>query len=219
MSIGLLGRKIGMTRVYDESGRAIPVTVIEAGSNSVLQVKTTETDGYAAVQVGFDDQKEHRVNAPQLGHFAKAGSTPKKFIREFRCESDAEATGEINVSLSCFQKGQYVDVIGKSKGKGFAGAMKKHNFHGQEQAHGSMMHRRTGAVAAGSTPGRVFKNQGMPGHLGDERITVQNLKIVQVREDDGVLLISGAVPGAKGSYVVIRPAKKKPATVDGGNEQ
>ncbi len=216
MSIGLLGRKIGMTRIYDETGKAIPVTVIEAGGNAVLQVKTTETDGYAAVQIGFDDQKEHRVTAPLLGHFKKAGSRPKKFIREFRCESDAEATGDVNLSLSRFQQGQYVDIIGQSKGKGFAGVMKKHNFHGQEAAHGSMMHRRTGAVAAGSTPGRVFKNQGMPGHLGNERVTVQNLKIVQVREEDGVLLVSGAVPGAKGSYVVVRPAKKKPATVNGG---
>lgn len=218
MSIGLLGRKVGMTRVYDETGKAVPVTVIEAGGNTVLQVKKTQTDGYAAVQVGFDDQKEQRVTLPQLGHFKKAGSTPKRLVREFRCASDDEVSANVDVSLKRFQQGQYVDVIGQSKGKGFAGAMKKHNFHGQEAEHGSMMHRRTGAVGAGSTPGRVFKNQGMPGHLGDERVTVQNLRIVQVREEDGVLLVSGAVPGAKGSYVVLRPSKKKSAPVNGGKE-
>ncbi len=218
MSIGLLGRKIGMTRIYDEQGKAVPVTVIEADGNTLLQVKKSETDGYSAIQVGFDEQKESRVNGPQTGHFQKAGAKPQKFIKEFRCDSDEEVSGDISLALSRFQQGQFVDVIGKSKGKGFQGVMRRHNFHGQEQEHGSMTHRRPGAVGQGATPARIWKNQKMPGHQGDERITVQNLKIVQVREEDGVLLISGAIPGAKGSYVVVRPAKKKPAPENGGSE-
>jgi large subunit ribosomal protein L3 len=208
MSIGLLGKKLGMTRVYDDKGVSIPVTVIAAAGNKVLQVKTAETDGYTSVQVGFDDQKLSRVGKAQVGHFAKTSSAPKRFIREFR-NGAAEAGTELPVGT--FEVGQYVDVIGQSKGKGFQGAMKRHNFQGQPASHGSMMHRRTGAIGNRSTPGRVWKNMGMPGHMGDERVTVQNLKIVQVREEDGVLLVSGAIPGAKGTYVVVRPAKKKPA--------
>lgn len=208
MSIGLLGKKIGMTRVYDDKGVSTPVTVIAAAGNRVLQVKTAETDGYTAVQVGFDDQKASRVSKAQTGHFAKTSSTPKRFIREFRGGA-AEAGADL--ALGTFEVGQFVDVIGQSKGKGFQGAMKKHNYQGQPASHGSMMHRRTGAIGNRSTPGRVWKNMGMPGHMGDERVTVQNLQIVQVREEDGVLLVSGAVPGAKGTYVVVRPAKKKPA--------
>lgn len=206
MSLGLLGKKIGMTRVYDDKGVSTPVTVIAAAGNKVLQVKTVETDGYAAVQVGFDDQKPGRVGKAQTGHFAKASSVPKKFIREFR---GASAEAGADLSITSFEAGQFVDVIGRSKGKGFQGVMRKHNFHGQPASHGSMMHRRTGAIGNRSTPGRVWKNVGMPGHMGDERVTVQNLRIVQVREDDGVLLVSGAIPGAKGTHVVVRPAKKK----------
>jgi large subunit ribosomal protein L3 len=207
MSIGLLGKKLGMTRVYNDKGVSTPVTVIAAAGNKVLQVKTSETDGYAAVQVGFDDQKPSRVGKAQAGHFAKTSATPKRFIREFRGGS-AEAGTDLPVGT--FEVGQFVDVIGQSKGKGFQGAMKKHNYQGQPASHGSMMHRRTGAIGNRSTPGRVWKNMGMPGHMGDERVTVQNLQIVQVREEDGILLVSGAVPGAKGTYVVVRPAKKKP---------
>jgi len=208
MSLGLLGKKLGMTRVYDDKGVSTPVTVIAAAGNKVLQVKTPDTDGYTAVQVGFDDQKPSRVSKAQAAHFAKASSTPKKFVREFR---GASAEAGADLSLATFEVGQFVDVIGQSKGKGFAGAMKKHNYQGQPASHGSMMHRRTGAIGNRSTPGRVWKNMGMPGHMGDERVTVQNLQVVQVREDDGVLLVSGAVPGAKGTYVVVRPSKKKAA--------
>lgn len=218
MSIGLLGRKLGMTRVYDEAGRSIPVTVIEAAGNALLQVKTTESDGYPAVQVGFGEQKESRVNAPDAGHFRRAGVTPRRFIREFRCQSDDEVTGEINLAVTRFQAGQFVDVIGHSKGKGFQGVVRRHNFAGQEAEHGSMTHRRPGAVGQGATPARIWKNQKMPGHMGDERVTVQNLRIVQVREEDGVLLVSGAVPGAKGGHVIIRPAKKKPETANGAEK-
>jgi large subunit ribosomal protein L3 len=208
MSIGLLGKKIGMTRVYDEKGRITAATVIEAGGNRILQVKSAETDGYNAIQVGFGDQKPQRVSKAQTGHFAKSSSTPKKFIREFRLKDGESAPESVDIALSVFAVGQYVDVIGTSKGKGFAGVMKKHNFAGQPASHGSMMHRRNGAIGNRSTPGRVFKNMGMPGHLGDERITVQNLRIVQVREEDGVILVSGPVPGANGTNVIVRPSIK-----------
>jgi large subunit ribosomal protein L3 len=206
MSIGLLGKKLGMTRVYDDKGVSTPVTVIAAAGNKVLQVKTAESDGYVAVQVGFDDQKPSRVPQAQAGHFAKTSATPKRFIREFRNGVSEAGT---DLSVTTFEVGQFVDVIGQSKGKGFQGAMKRHNYQGQPMSHGSMMHRRTGAIGNRSTPGRVWKNMGMPGHMGDERVTVQNLQIVQVREEDGIILVSGAIPGAKGTYVVVRPAKKK----------
>lgn len=212
MSIGLLGKKIGMTRVYDDNGVAIPVTVIAAGGNRVLQVKTADgKDGYNAVQVGFDDQKEQRVTKAQLGHFKKSGSDAKRFIREFRLDEGETVPENGDLPVTTFEVGQFVDVIGRSKGKGFQGVMKKHGMHGQPASHGSMMHRRNGAIGNRSTPGRVWKNMGMPGHMGDERITVQNLKIVQVREEDNVILVSGAIPGANGTYVVVRPAKKRKA--------
>jgi len=209
MSIGLLGQKIGMTSVYDANGRLHPVTVIAAGDNVLLRRVTNENDGYSAVQVGFDTQKESRVTKQLLGEFKKAGAEPKRFVREFRLDVDAPE-GEINLNVTQFQPGDYVDVIGRSKGKGFQGVMKKHNFDGQGAAHGSKTHRRNGAVGNRSTPGRIWKNMGMPGHLGDERVTVQNLQVMQVREAEKVILISGAVPGSNGSYVVVRPAIKKP---------
>jgi large subunit ribosomal protein L3 len=201
-----------MTRVYDEAGTITPVTVILAEPNAVLQVKTLDNDGYSAVQVGVFDQKEHRVTKPQLGHFKAAGSTPKRFIREFDLNGVDGAKEEAkigeSITVNRFKPGQLVDVIGVSKGKGFQGPMKKHNFHGQGAAHGSKTHRRNGAIGCRSTPGRIYKNHGMAGHMGDERVTVQNLRVVQVREADHVLLVSGAVPGATGSFVVVRTAIK-----------
>lgn len=211
MSIGLLGKKIGMTRVYDEKGVITTATVIEAAGNRILQVKTKEKDGYEAIQVGFGDQKAQRVSKAQTGHFAKSSSTPKKFIREFRLAEGETAPESVDLPVTSFEVGQYVDVIGQSKGKGFQGVVKRFHFAGQPQTHGSMMHRRNGAIGNRSTPGRVWKNMGMPGHMGDERITVQNLKIVQVREEDGIILVSGAIPGAKGTNVIVRPAIKKKA--------
>lgn len=210
MRIGLLGKKIGMTRVYDERGQATAVTVIEAGGNTKIQVKTVENDGYSAVQVGFDTQKESRVNSAELGHFKKNGSEAKKVMREFRLKDSETVGDDLNLKVTLFQPGQLVDVIGQSKGKGFQGVLRKHNMHGQPETHGSTMHRRNGAIGNRSTPGRVWKNMGMPGHMGDERITVQNLRILQVRENENVLLVTGAVPGANGSYVIVRPAIKHP---------
>jgi len=205
MKVGLLGKKLGMTRVYDEKGRSTAVTVILAGGNEVLQTKTVERDGYSAVQVGFEDQKPQRVRKSQLGQFTKAGVGAKKKVGEFRIPSNL---GDIDLSVSQFAVGDRVDVIGQSKGKGFQGIVRKHHAAGQPQSHGSMMHRRPGAIGMRSTPGRIWKNQSMPGHMGDKRVTVQNLTVVQVRGEDGVVLVSGAVPGSIGSYVVVRPAKK-----------
>lgn len=209
MSLGLLGKKLGMTRIFDkEAGSSIPVTVIDVSGNTILQVKTPETDGYTAVQVGFDDQKEFRVNKPDLARFKKAGSTPKRRVQEFRFENGTEAPAT-HPGLATFEAGQYVDVVGNTIGRGFQGAVKRHNFGGLKMTHGHMMHRRTGAIAAGSTPGRVWKNQKMPGHMGTTKSTVQNLKVIAVREEDGVILVSGSVPGAKGAYLTIRAAKKR----------
>ncbi len=201
-----------MTSVYDAKGRLHPVTVVAAGDNVLLRRLTHQNDGYSAVQVAFGAQKESRVIKSLLGEFKKAGVGPKKFVREFRLKSDLPED-EINLNVTQFQPGDYVDVIGRSKGKGFQGVMKKHNFHGQGAAHGSKTHRRIGAVGNRSTPGRIWKNQGMPGHLGSERVTVQNLQILQVREAEKLILVSGAVPGPNGGYVIVRPAIKHPERV------
>jgi large subunit ribosomal protein L3 len=209
MSIGLLGQKIGMTSVYDAKGRLCPVTVIAAGDNVLLRRLTEDNEGYSAVQVGFAAQKESRVTKALIGEFRKAGTEPLRFVREFRLRKDLPE-GDVNLSVTQFQAGDFVDVIGRSKGKGFQGVMKKHNFSGQGAAHGSKTHRRIGAVGNRSTPGRIWKNQGMPGHMGDRRVTVQNLQVMQVREAEKIILISGAVPGPNGSYVIVRPAIKHP---------
>jgi large subunit ribosomal protein L3 len=211
MSIGILGKKVGMTRVYDDKGRSTPATVIEAGGNRILQAKTVEKDGYASVQVGYGEQKPQRVPKAQAGHFAKSSSSPKRFIREFRLEAGEAVPESADVAVTIFETGQFVDVIGQSKGKGFQGTIKKHNFDGQPMTHGSTMHRRNGAIGNRSTPGRVWKNMGMPGHMGDEQVTLQNLRVLQVRGEEGVLVVSGAVPGARGSLVIVRPAIKKKA--------
>lgn len=212
MKIGLLGKKLGMTRVYDAKGRVTAVTVIEAGGNTVVQSKTVEKEGYAAIQVGYDDQKPQRLSKPALGHFKKAGVGAKKVLKEFRSKGDGSEFAGVDLSVSQFAVGDTVDVIGRSKGKGFQGIVRKHGAAGQPQTHGSMMHRRTGAIGMRSTPGRIWKNQSMPGHMGDERKTVQNLRVVQVRQEENVILVAGAVPGPTGSYVVVRPAKKAKAT-------
>lgn len=208
--IGLIGKKVGMTRIFDEDGKAIAVTVIDVSNNEFVQQKSTDSDGYTAVQVSYDDQKEQRLTSAQLGHAKKYGSKPKRRTQEFRLESDEQLPGENeHPGLDIFEEGQMVDVIGTSKGKGFQGVMKRFNFHGQPQSHGHMMHRRPGGVGAGTTPGRIWKNTEMPGRHGNYRRTIQNLTVVQKREEDNVILVSGAVPGAKGGYVVIRPAVKQ----------
>ena len=211
MSIGLIGKKLGMTRIFQEDGTAVAVTVIDVSDNTFLQKKIAEKDGYSAVQVGFDDQKDQRLNRPANGHFKANGSTPKRRVREFRVEGD-EALPEVDhPGVELFEEGQWVDVIGTSKGKGFQGVMKRYNFSGQPETHGHMMHRRPGGIGAGTDPGKVSKGKKMPGRHGNYRKTVQNLRVIQARKEDNVLLISGAVPGAKNGYVIIRPATKHAA--------
>jgi large subunit ribosomal protein L3 len=213
MSSGILGKKIGMTRVYDQNGIVTAVTIIEAQPNVVTQVKTQEKDGYSAVQIGTVDTKESRLAKPQAGHFKKAGVAPKAVLKEFSANGGDYKVGDA-ITVEKFEAGQIVDVIGVSKGRGFQGVVRRYGFAGQPETHGSMMHRRPGSIGCRSTPGRVFKNKKMPGHMGDEQITVQNLRVVQVRTDDNLLLIKGAIPGSNGSYVVVRQAikaKKKAA--------
>lgn len=212
MSLGLLGKKIGMTRVYNDKGEIIPVTVVDVSDNDVIQVKSPETDGYAAVQVGFVNGKEKHLSKAMQGHFKKNGTPLKRRVREFRL-ADGEQAPAAGSALSpdLFKKGQFVDVIGLTKGRGFQGVVKRYDFAGQPASHGSMMHRRTGSIGCRLTPGRVWKNQKMPGHMGQRQRTVQNLEVIETRLEDKLILIRGSFPGAKGDIVVIRPAKKKPA--------
>lgn len=212
MSLGLIGKKLGMTQVYNEKGDAVSVTVVSVQGNAIVQVKTAAgKEGYSAVQIGFEDQKEQRLNKPLQGHFKKAGVSAKRILREFRIEGDEQLpAADAALSANLFTSGQFVDVIGTTRGKGFQGAVKRHGFSGQMQSHGHMMHRRTGSIGCRSTPGLVWKNQKMPGHDGQVRRTTQNLVVVQSRPEEGLLLIKGSIPGSKGSIVIVRPAKKKP---------
>jgi len=213
MSIGLIGKKVGMTRVFDEDGEAVAVTVIDVSDNEFLQKKTSERDGYTAVQVAYDDQKESRLNRAEEGHVKAHGGSPKKKVLEFRLDGDEHLPEIDHPGIDLFDEGQWVDVIGTSKGKGFQGVMKRYHFSGQPASHGHMTHRRPGGVGSGTDPGRIWKNKKMPGRHGNYRKTIQNLRIVQKRPEDNVLLVSGAVPGSKGGYVVIRPAKKRDGPV------
>lgn len=211
MSLGLIGKKVGMTRIYINDGEAVPVTVIQVAGNEVVQLKRKEKDGYSAVQLGFNEKKESRVTKPMLGHFKKHNVTPKYKLLEFRLPEELLPEAGAKFGPELFEKGSFVDVIGTTKGKGFQGVVKRYRFRGQPASHGSMMHRRPGSIGCRSTPGLVWKNQKMPGHMGDVRRTTQNLEVIQSRHEDGVLLIKGCIPGANNSYVIVRPAKKKTA--------
>ncbi len=208
MTIGVIGRKCGMTRIFTEEGISIPVTVIEVEPNRVTQFKSEETDGYRAVQVTVGERRTSRVSKPQAGHFAKAKVAAGRGVLEFRLEDgEYQAGDELKVDL--FEAGQMVDVTGQSKGKGFAGTIKRWNFRGQDNTHGnSVSHRVPGSIGQCQTPGRVFKGKKMSGHLGAERVTVQSLQIVRVDVERNLLLVKGAVPGATGSDVIVRPAVK-----------
>jgi large subunit ribosomal protein L3 len=207
MTKGILGRKIGMTQVFAENGDVIPVTVVEAGGNVVLQKKTTDSDGYEAIQVGFADKKESRSNKPEKGHAAKAEANPKRYIKEFRdVETSSYEVGQ-EVKVDIFAEGDIVDVTGTSKGKGFQGAIKRHNQSRGPMSHGSRYHRRPGSMGP-VDPNRVFKGKLLPGRMGGEQITVQNLEIVKVDVERNLLLVKGNVPGAKKSYVTIKSAVK-----------
>jgi large subunit ribosomal protein L3 len=206
--LGLLGKKLGQTSVYDANGVLTPVTVVLAGPNRVIQTKTVDSDGYNSVQLGFDDQKEHRLTKPLLGHFKKHGATPTKRVGEFRDFDIAVKPGDV-VTVDIFAQGDFVDAIGVTKGRGFEGVMKRHNFRGGDASHGAKgWRRRSGAIGQRLFPGTVMRGMKMPGHMGQVRRTAQNLQVIQVRASDHLLLIKGAIPGSNNDYVIIRESKK-----------
>ena len=217
--LGLLGRKVGMMRIFTDDGDAVPVTVLDVSNNRVTQVKTVENDGYSAIQVAFGERKASRVNKPEAGHLAKAGVGAGELLQEFRVPADVAAEyqpgGTLPVSL--FAAGQKVDVQGTSIGKGYAGTIKRHHFAGQDRSHGnSVSHRAPGSIGQRQTPGRVFPGKRMTGHLGDVTVTTQNLDVIRIDEARQLLLIKGAIPGSKGGFVTVRPAvKAKPQAAEG----
>ena len=204
----ILGKKIGMTQIFAESGEVIPVTVIEAGPEVVTQVKTVENDGYSAIQVGFGDIREKLVNKPKKGHFAKAGVSAKRFVKEFRFEDAESYTLGQEIKADIFAAGDKIDATAKSKGKGFQGAIKRHGQSRGPMAHGSKYHRHAGSNGSATTPGRVFKGKHMPGHMGAVKVTVQNLEVVRVDADQNLILVKGSVPGPKKSLVMLKESVK-----------
>ena len=208
MKKGLIGKKLGMTQIFDEKGLVIPVTVIEAGPCVVAQVKTSETDGYNAIQLGFGEVKAKHINKPEMGHFAKSKLEPKKHLREFRLDDIFSYKVGDEVKADIFTAGEKVDIQGTSKGKGFQGVIKRHGQSRGPMGHGSMYHRRPGSMGATSTPGRVFKGKKLPGHMGHVTVTIQNLDVVAVDMDKNVILVKGSVPGAKGAILKIKSAVK-----------
>jgi large subunit ribosomal protein L3 len=205
MTNGLIGKKLGMTQIFDES-RFTPVTVIEAGPCRVVAVRTKERDRYEAVQLSFGDVKERKLSKPELGHLKKNQAPASRVLREFKKDGDV-AAGQV-VTVGMFKKGDWVDVIGVSKGKGYQGVVKRHHYAGGPESHGSMFHRAPGSIGASSFPSRVWKGKTLPGHMGSERVTVQRLKVIESRSEDNLLFVSGAVPGAANGIVVVRKSKK-----------
>lgn len=205
---GIIGEKLGMTQVFTSDGSAVPVTVIEAGPCAVVQVKTKEKDGYNAVQLSFKEiKKARRVNKPCAGHFKKANLPPTRYLREFRTDATGAEVGQ-KVLADIFKKGDKVDVTGITIGKGFQGVMKRHGFAGGPATHGSMFHRAPGSIGSSSYPSRVWKNKKLPGHMGNEKKTIQGLEIIDVRKEENLILIRGAVPGCKGRMVILSRSKK-----------
>ena len=208
MKKAIIGKKIGMTQIFDETGKVIPVTAIEAGPCVIAQIKTVETDGYDAIQLGFGDVKENKVNKPVKGHYAKASITPKKHLREFRLDSLEGLKVGDELKADVFAVGDSVDIQGTSKGKGFQGVIKRHGQSRGPMGHGSMYHRRPGSMGPTSTPGRVFKGKKLPGHMGRQTVTIQNLDVVAVDLDKNVILVKGSVPGVKGAILKIKMSVK-----------
>ncbi|WP_421658556.1 50S ribosomal protein L3 [Leptothermofonsia sp. ETS-13] len=208
MSVGILGTKLGMTQVFDKAGKAIPVTVIQAGPCTVTQVKTVQTDGYSAIQVGYGEVSQKALNKPELGHLAKAGSVPLRHLCEYRLEDSSQFELGQQIKVDAFSPGQVVDVIGTSIGRGFAGYQKRHNFKRGPMAHGSKNHRLPGSTGAGTTPGRVYPGKRMAGRLGGTQTTVRKLTVVRIDAERNLLLIKGAVPGKPGALINVMPAKK-----------
>lgn len=208
MSIGILGTKVGMTQVFDDAGTAIPVTVVQAGPCTVTQIKTDETDGYSAIQIGYGEVKEKALNKPKLGHLAKASASPLRHLEEYRAENTNDYSLGQQVGADIFEAGQLVDIAGTSIGRGFAGNQKRNNFGRGPMSHGSKNHREPGSIGAGTTPGRVYPGKRMAGRLGGKRVTVRKLKVVRVDAEKNLLLIKGAIPGKPGALVNILPAKE-----------
>ena len=208
MKKGIIGRKVGMTQIFDEKGNVIPVTVIEAGPCVVAQVKTVEKEGYNALQLGFGEVKTKHMNKPEMGHFAKSKIDNKKHLREFRLDSIEGVKVGDEIKADIFQEGERVDIQGISKGKGFQGVIKRHGQHREPMGHGSMYHRRPGSMGATSTPGRVFKGKKLPGHMGRVTVTIQNLDVVKIDMDKNVILVKGSVPGCKGAILKIKSTVK-----------
>ncbi len=221
MGLGILGKKLGMTQIFHEDGSIVPVTVIQAGPCFVVQKKILEKEGYSAVQLGFDEKKKvNRVNKPLTGHFKKANVPPVSLLREFRVSAEENDANEVGsqISVEMFEIGDFVDVTGTSKGKGFAGVMKRHGFSGAPATHGSHEYfRHGGSIGQNMTPGRTMKGKKMPGHMGNRKVTIQNLKVVEVRSDNNILMIEGAVPGPNNGYVVVKKAVKKVRKVASNN--
>lgn len=217
MTIGIVGIKRGMTRIFTEEGASVPVTVIEATPNRITQVKSVDTDGYSAIQVTMGAVKASRVNKPEAGHFAKANVEAGRKLWEFRIEDEELNVGDA-LTVEAFEAGQKVDVCGQSKGKGFAGVVKRHNFKTQDSTHGnSVSHRAPGSIGQCQTPGRVFKGKKMSGHMGAARVTTQTLEIVRVDQENNLLLVKGAVPGATGADIIVTPSVKAKAKAQGGD--
>jgi len=210
MTKGILGKKLGMTQIFTEDGRLVPVTVIEAGPCYVLQVKKKGKEGYSAVQLGFQDAKETSLNKPLRGHFKKAKTSPKKFIRELRTEQECKVGEKIELA---FEEGSFVDITGTSIGKGFQGGVKRWHWKGGKDSHGSMHHRQVGSLSASSFPSRIFKGTHMPGRMGGEKKTVQNLEVVKVDKESNLLLVKGAVPGHANGFLFVKEAKKRKGKV------
>lgn len=205
---GLLGKKLGMTQVWDANNKLVPVTVVEITPNVVTQLRTQEIDGYTAVQIAYGQIDPRKVTKPLTGHFDKAGVTPRRHLTELRTDDTSGYTIGQELTVDMFEPGKKVDVMGTSKGKGFAGVMKRHNFKGGPEGHGSMFNRAPGSIGASSFPSRVFKGTRMTGHMGVDQVTVRNLEIVQVDIEDNVIMVKGAVPGPNGGYVILRRAKR-----------
>lgn len=209
MTTGIVGKKLGMTQVFDAQGRVVPVTVIEAGPCTIVQRKTKQDDGYDAVQLGFGQKKTHRVSKPMLGHYRKAGKGAFGTLRELRLDSDSPLEVGQEIRVDIFREGDFVDVTGQTKGRGFTGVVKRWGFKGGRATHGSMFHRAPGSIGGSSWPSRVFKNMKMGGQYGNERVTVLNLQVVAIQPEKNLLLVRGPVPGARNSIVFVRRAIKK----------
>jgi large subunit ribosomal protein L3 len=207
VAVGILGKKLGMTQIFDDAGNAIPVTVIQAGPCVVTQIKTSETDGYTAVQLGFDEVAEKALTKPELGHLARSGSAPLRHLKEYRVDATGDYELGQAITATRFEAGQLVDITGKSIGRGFAGYQKRHNFRRGPMSHGSKNHRLPGSTGAGTTPGRIYPGKRMAGRLGNTKVTIRKLEVVKVDGERNLLLVKGSVPGKPGGLLSVAPAK------------